>query len=75
MMLQIAHTSTNMRGMLKTKCNPGITMRNKGIGSLSHSGIGITLIGRPAPGLASQLAHARVPALGVFAASLTSETI
>ena len=75
MMLQIAHTSTSMIGMLRTKCNPGITMRDKGIGGLSHNGIGRTLIGRPASGLASQLAHARVAALGVSAASLTSGSI
>ena len=34
-----------------------------------------TLIGRPASGLAGQLAHALVAALGVFAASLISGNI
>ena len=75
MMLQIAHTSTNTIGMLRTKYNLGITMYNKDIGSLSLSSIGRTLIGRPASGLASQLAHSQVAALGVFAASLISGNI
>ena len=74
-MLQIAHTLTSKIGMLRTKCNLGITMCNKGIGSLSLSGIGRTLIGRPASGLASQLAHTRVAALGVSAGSLISGNI
>ena len=75
MMLQTAHTSISMIGMLRTKYNLGITMHNKGIGSLSLSDIGRTLIGRPPSGLASQLAHARVAALGVSAASLISGNI
>ena len=74
-MLQIAHTSTNMIGMLRTKYNLGITMRNKGTGSLTHSGIGRTLTGRPASGLAGQLAQALVAALGVSTASLISGNI
>ena len=74
-MLPIARTPTSMTGMLRTKCNPGITMRNKGIGSPSQGGIGKNLIGRPASGLASQLAHAWVTALGVSAASLISGNI
>ena len=73
MMLQIAHTSTNTIGMLRTKYNLGITMHNKDIGSLSLVGIGRTLTGRPASGLAGQLAHALVAALGVSVASLISE--
>ena len=75
MMLQIAHTSTSMMDMLRTKCNLGTITHNRGTGSLSLDGIGRTLIGRPASGLASQLAHARVAALGVSAASLVSESI
>ena len=75
MILQITRTPISMTGMLRTKCNPGITMCSKGIDRIGKGGIGRTLIERPASGLASQLAHARVAALGVSAASLTSDTI
>ena len=75
MMLQIAHTSTSMMDMLQTKCNLGTTTHNRDTGSLSLGGTGRTLIGRPASGLASQLADARVAALGVSAASLISGNI
>ena len=74
-MLRIAHTSTNMIGVLRTKHNLGITMHNKDIGSLSLSGIGRTLTVRPASGLAGQLAHVLVAALEVSAASLISGSI
>ena len=67
-MLRITH----MIGMLRTKHNLGIIMHNRGIGSLSLVGTGRTLTGRPVSGLAGQLAHALVAALGVSAASLTS---
>ena len=66
---------THMIGVLRTKRNLGIIMHNKDIGSLNLVGTGRTFTGRPASGLAGQLAHALVAALGVSAASLTSETI
>ena len=69
MMLKITH----MIGVLRTKRNLGIIMHNKDIGSLSLVGIGRTLTGRPASGLAGQLAHALVAALGVSIMSLISE--
>ena len=70
-MLRITH----MIGVLRTKRNLGIIMHNRDIGSLCLDCTGRTLIGRPASGLASQLAHARVAALGVSAASLISGNI
>ena len=48
---------------------------NRDIDSPSLIGTGKTLIGRPASGLAGQLAHALVAALGVSVASLISENI
>ena len=68
MMLKITH----MIGVPRTKRNLGIIMHNRDIGSLSLVCTGRTLIGRPASGLAGQLAHALVAALGVSAASLIS---
>ena len=68
-MLRITH----MIGVLRTKSNLGIIMHNKDIGSLSLIDTERTLTGRPASGLASQLAHALVAVLGVSAASLISE--
>ena len=63
---------TNMIGGPRTKHNIGIIMPNRDIGSHSLVGIERILTGRPASGLAGQLAHALVAALGVSAASLTS---
>ena len=74
-MLQIARTPTSMTGMLRNKCNPGITMHCKGIDRPRKDVTGRTLIVRPALGLASQLARALVAALGVFIESLISEII
>ena len=71
MMLRITH----MIGVLRTKRNLGIIMHNKDIGSLNLVGTGRTLTGRPASGLAGQLAHALVAALGVSAMSLASGNI
>ena len=75
MMLQIAHTSTGMMDTMQTKRNLGTTMHNRDTGSLSLGGTRRTLTGRPASGLAGQLAHALVTALGVSAMSLTSGNI
>ena len=75
MMLQIAHTSTSTMDILQTKSNLGTTMHNRDTGSLSLGVTGRTLIGSPASGLASRLAHAQVAALGVSAASLISGNI
>ena len=69
MMLKI----TNMIGGSRTKRNIGIIMPNRDIGSHSLVGTERTLTGRPASGLAGQLAHALVAALGVSVTSLTSE--
>ena len=69
MMLKITH----MIGVPRIKRNLGIIMHNRDIGSLSLVGTGRTLTGRPASGLAGQLAHALVGVLGVSAASLISE--
>ena len=69
MMLKITH----MIGVLRTKRNLGIIMHNRDIGSLSLVCTGRTLIGRPASGLAGQLAHVQVAALGVSDTSLISE--
>ena len=66
MMLKITH----MIGVPRTKRNLGIIMHNRDIGSLSLVCTGRTLIGRPASGLAGQLAHVLVTALGVSVASL-----
>ena len=71
MMLRITH----MIGMLRTKRNLGIIMYNRDIGSLSLVCTGRTLIGRPSSGLAGQLAHVLVAALGVSAASPISGNI
>ena len=68
MMLKIAH----LIGVPRTRRNLGILMHNKDIGNLSLVGTERTLIGRPASGLAGQLAHVLVAALGVFVASLIS---
>ena len=65
-MLRTTHTM----GVPRTKRNLGIIMHNKDIGSLHLFGIWRTLIGRPASGLAGQLAHVLVAALGVSATSL-----
>ena len=70
-MLRTTHTM----GVLRTKRNLGIIMHNKDIGSLHLVGTGITLTGWPASGLAGQLAHVLVAALGVSAASLISGSI
>ena len=71
MMLKITHKI----GVPRTKRNLGIIMHNRDIGSLSLVFTGRTLTGRPASGLAGQLAHALVAALGVSATSLTSGNI
>ena len=68
MMLKITH----MIDVTRTKRNFGIIMHNKDTGSHSLVGTGRTLTGRPASGLAGQLAHALVAALGASTASLTS---
>ena len=68
MMLKI----TNMIGGPRTKRNIGTIIPNRDIGNHNVVGIERTLTGRPASGLAGQLAHALVAALGVSAASLTS---
>ena len=52
-----------------------IIKHNRDIDSPSLVCTGKTLIGRPASGLAGQLAHVLVAALGVFVASLISENI
>ena len=70
-MLKTTHTM----GMPRTKRNLGIIKHNEDIGSLNLVGTERTLTGRPASGLAGQLAHALVAALGVSAASLTSGNI
>ena len=67
--------TTHMIGVPRTKRNLGIIMHNKDIGNLSLIGTERTLIGRPASGLAGQLAHALVVALGVSATSLNSRTL
>ena len=64
---------TNMIGGPRTKHNIGTIMPNRDIGSHSLVGTGRTLTGRPASGLAGQLAHVQVAALGVSVASLISE--
>ena len=71
MMLKITH----MIDVPRTKHNLGIIMHNRDIGSPCLVCTGRTLIGRPASGLAGQLAHALVAALGVSAASLISRNI
>ena len=63
---------TNIIGGPRTKRNIGIIMHNRDIGSHSLVGTERTLTGRPASGLAGQLAHAMVAALGVSVASLIS---
>ena len=68
MMLKITHVI----GGPRTKHNLGIIMHNKDIGILNLVGTERTLTGRPASGLAGQLAHAQVAALGVSVASLIS---
>ena len=71
MMLNITH----MIGVPRTKHILGIIRHNRDIGSSSLVCTGRTLIGRPASGLAGQLAHVLVAALGVSAASLISGNI
>ena len=71
MMLKI----TNMIGGPRTKRNIGTIMHNRDTGSHSLVGTERTLTGRPTSGLAGQLAHALVAALGVSAASLISGNI
>ena len=66
---------TNIIGGPKTKRNSGTIMHNRDIGSHSLVGTERTLTGRPASGLAGQLSHALVTALGVSAASLISGNI
>ena len=71
--LRIRATITHKIGMLPTKHSLGKIKPNKDTDSPSLIGTGRTLTGRPASGLAGQLAHAQVAALGVSATSLTSE--
>ena len=62
-----------MIDVLSTERRLGKIRHNRDIDSPSLVCTGKTLIGRPASGLAGQLAHVLVAALGVFVASLISE--
>ena len=66
---------THMIGVPRTGHSLGIIRHNRDIGSPSLVCTEKTLIGRPASGLAGQLAHVLVAALGVSAASLISGNI
>ena len=57
----------------RTERSLGKIRHNRDIGSPSLVCTGKTLIGRPASGLAGQLAHVLVAALGVSVVSLISE--
>ena len=59
--------------MLPTRHRLGRIRPNEDTDSPSLIGIGKTLTGRPASGLAGQLAHAQVAVLGVSVTSLISE--
>ena len=63
---------THMIDVLRTKHSLGKIRHNRDIDSPSLVCTGKTLIGRPASGLAGQLAHVLVAALGVSVASLIS---
>ena len=65
-------TITRKIDMLPTEHSLGKTRHNRGTENPSLIGTGRTPTGRPASGLAGQLAHALVAALGVSAASLIS---
>ena len=69
---QIRVIITHEIGMPPTRHSLGRIRPNEDTDSPSLIGTGKTLTGRPASGLAGQLAHAPVTALGVSAASLTS---
>ena len=69
---QIRVRITHMIGVPRTGHNLGIIRHNRDIGSLSLVCTEKTLIGRPASGLAGQLAHVLVAAVGVSVASLIS---
>ena len=64
---------THKIDMLPTEHNLGKTKPNRDTDTPSLIGTGRTLTGRPASGLAGQLAHALVAALGVSVTSLISE--
>ena len=66
---------THMIGVPRTEHSLGIIRHNRDIDSPSLVCTGKTPIGRPASGLAGQLAHALVAALGVSVTSLISEII
>ena len=71
--LRIRATITHKIDMLPTEHSLGKIKPNKDTDSPSLIGTGRTLTGRPASGLAGQLAHALVAALGVSVTSLISE--
>ena len=70
---RIRVTITHMIDVLSTEHILGKIRYNRDIDSPSLVCTGKTLIGRPASGLAGQLAHVLVAALGVSVASLISE--
>ena len=68
-------TITHKIDMLLTEHSLGRTRHNRDTECPNLIGTGRTLTGRPASGLAGQLAHALVAALGVSVTSLISEII
>ena len=70
---QIRAIITHKIGMLPTEHNLGKIRHNEDTDGPSLIGIGRTPTGRPASGLAGQLAHILVAALGVSVVSLISE--